>query len=262
MTDILEKIKAYKLKEIEKARQEIPLAELVRLAEKADKPRGFVESLHKKRAQGKTALIAEIKKASPSKGLIRENFVPADLAKAYENGGAACLSVLTDAPSFQGAPEYLQQARSATSLPALRKDFLYDAYQVVEARHWGADCVLIIMASVTDSQAAEILQAARDWGMDALIEVHDRNELERAKQLDHDFIGINNRNLRSFDVDIKTTIELAQYVDEQTLLVCESGIYTPEDIAQIQACGVNTFLIGESLMRQDDVEQATKSLLS
>ena len=262
MTDILEKIKAYKLKEIEKAKQETPLNELMRKADKADAPRGFVKSLRAKLAQGETALIAEIKKASPSKGLIRENFVPADLAKAYEKGGAACLSVLTDAPSFQGAPEYLHQARSATALPALRKDFLYDAYQVVEARSWGADCILIIMASVTDSQAVDILQAARDWNMDALIEVHDRQELERAKLLEHDFIGINNRNLRSFDVDIQNTIELAQYVDEQTLLVCESGIYTPEDIAEIQTCGVNTFLIGESLMRQEDVAQATKTLLA
>ena len=262
MTDILEHIKAYKLKEIEAAKTALPLSGLLPRAEKADAPRGFLAALEAKTNNGATALIAEIKKASPSKGLIRESFDPPAIAQAYQTGGAACLSILTDSPSFQGKPEYLETARAACSLPVLRKDFMYDPYQVVEARSWGAVCILIIMASVSDRQAQELLVASRDWGMDALIEVHDRTELDRALALQPEFVGVNNRNLRSFEVSLETTIELAAHVPAGIHLVCESGIHTPEDIARIKTCNVNTFLIGESLMRQTDIIAATQTLLA
>lgn len=258
--DILEKIRAYKLEEIAAARRARPLAEVEAAARQASPPRGFAAALRRASATG-YGLIAEIKKASPSKGLIRADFDPTELARAYDKGGAACLSVLTDGPSFKGARAHLEAARRAVGLPILRKDFLVDPYQVAEARAWGADCVLIIMASSSDALAAELFAAAKDFALDTLVETHDEAEVERALALGATLIGVNNRDLKTFRTSLDTTTRLARMIPHDRVLVAESGINSHADLVRLKGDGAAAFLVGESLMRQPDVEAATRALL-
>ncbi len=257
---ILDDIIAYKRKEVSAAKANAPIGALETLANEA-RPRGFRNALAKKAADG-FALIAEIKKASPSKGLIRPDFNPADHARAYAAGGATCLSVLTDGPSFQGSPDFLKAARGACSLPVLRKDFMIDPYQIVESRAWGADCILLIMACLSDVQAGELYETARESTLDVLVETHNRAEVDRAINLNANLIGINNRNLNTFETSLQVTSELCATAPRSAVLVSESGISTHQDLVTLRGYGAQAFLVGESLMRQVDVEAATRALLT
>lgn len=259
--DILTRIRARKEDEVATRKEQTSQSEIESLAQAAPEVRPFAEALSVATPEG-YGLIAEIKKASPSRGVIRADFDPPVLAQAYAEGGATCLSVLTDGPGFQGADDYLVAAREAVELPVLRKDFLIDPWQVAESRALGADCILIIMAMVTDEEARALADAATRWGMDALVEVHDEEELRRAEQIQPRMIGINNRNLKTFETDLDVTRQLARRVPPDSLIVAESGLSTPEDLADLARYGARSFLIGESLMRADDVAAATRALLA
>jgi indole-3-glycerol phosphate synthase len=261
MSDILSRIADYKRQEVAERQGRIERLHLQTAAEAAPAPRGFAAALQARSGDGRLALIAEIKKASPSRGLIRADFDPPALARAYEAGGAACLSVLTDAPSFQGDDAYLEAARAAVALPCLRKEFLVDPWQVAESRALGADAILVIMAMVDDVTAQALMAEAERWGMDALVEVHDEDEMARAARLGARLVGVNNRDLRTFAVDLSTTERLAPLAPADAVLVAESGIFTPDDARRLARAGASAMLVGESLMREPDVTAATRALL-